>query len=196
MHKDLYRVFYFVDCFNKEELNKLNKKISIIYRNYKKKIDISEIEKIAIFCKKNKIKFYLSNHPNLAFKMRLDGVYLPSFNLSLNVKKYKNFKNFEILGSGHNIREFQKKQAQGVKYLFLSPLFKTKKSNNYLDIHKFNNLRKLINVKVIALGGINQNNYKKMRLINCFGMASISYIKISPKINDLLKIENGFKNRI
>ena len=78
----------------------------------------------------------------------------------------------------------------------LSPLFKTKKSNNYLDIHKFNNLRKLINVKVIALGGINQNNYKKMRLINCFGMASISYIKMSPKIDDLLKIENGFKNRI
>ena len=52
MHKDLYRVFYFVDCFNKEELNKLNKKISIIYRNYKKKIDISEIEKIAIFLQK------------------------------------------------------------------------------------------------------------------------------------------------
>ena len=61
--------------------------------------------------------------------------------------------------------------------IFLSPLFKTKKNNNYLDIHKFNNLRKLINVKVIALGGINQNNYKKMRPINCFGMASISYIK-------------------
>ena len=128
--------------------------------------------------------------------MRLDGVYLPSFNLSLNVKKYKSFKKFEILGSAHNIKEFQKKKAQGVKYLFLSPLFKTKKSKNYLDIHKFNNLQKLTNVKVIALGGINQNNYKKIRLINCFGMASISYIKMSPKIDDLLKIENGFKNRI
>ena len=128
--------------------------------------------------------------------MRLDGVYLPSFNLSLNVKKYKNFKKFEILGSAHNIKEFRKKKAQGVKYLFLSPLFKSKKSNNYLDIHKFNNLQKLTNLKVIALGGINQSNYKKMRLINCFGMASISYIKMSPRIDDLLKIENEFKNRI
>jgi len=127
MHKDLYRVFYFVDCFNKEELNKLNKKISIIYRNYKKKIDISEIEKIAIFCKKNKIKFYLSNHPNLAFKMRLDGVYLPSFNLSLNVKKYKNFKKFEILGSAHNIKEFQKKKPKVLSIFFYLLYLKQRK---------------------------------------------------------------------
>ena len=35
---------------------------------------------------------------------------------------------------------------------------------------------KLTNKKIIALGGINQKNLKKVRMLNCYGFASISHI--------------------
>ena len=38
-----------------------------------------------MFCKKKKIKFFLSNEIKLALKLDLDGVYLPSFNKCLRV---------------------------------------------------------------------------------------------------------------
>ena len=159
-------------------------------------LDINEILRLRQFCRSNNRKLYLANNIKLAINLNLNGVYIPAFNKDIGFNKFNTKKDFLILGSAHNIYEIKEKEKQGVEIIFLSPLFKTKKSNNYLDIHKFNNLQKLTNVKVIALGGINQNNYKKMRFINCFGMASISYIKMSPKIDNLLKIENGFKNRI
>ena len=43
MQKKLPKVYLFIDDFNPLDLNNLNKNISIIYRNYKKKLDESTI---------------------------------------------------------------------------------------------------------------------------------------------------------
>jgi len=82
-------------------------------------------------------------------------------------------KNFNILGSGHNIKEIRIKEAQKVDKLFISSLFK--KNKNLLGINKFNLISKLKKKKVIALGGISKENLKKLRLVNCSGFAGISY---------------------
>ena len=37
-------------------------------------------------------------------------------------------------------------------------------------------LKKITSNKVIALGGINNFNLKRLQLTNCFGIASISFI--------------------
>ena len=42
---------------------------------------------------------------------------------------------------------------------------------------RFINLKKLTRKKVIALGGINYSNFKKLRFTDCYGIASISSIK-------------------
>ena len=51
---------------------------------------------------------------------------------------------------------------QKIEQIFLAPLFKTKKSNKTLDVLKFNNLTKFTKKPIIALGGINKNNIKKI----------------------------------
>ena len=132
--------------------------------------------KIKKFCKSIYRKFYLANNIKLANKLNLDGVYIPSFNRSLAVKILKN-KNISVVGSAHNIKEINEKKKQGVGLIFISPVFKTLKSGKYLGIIKFNNLSKLNNNNSIALGGINQSNLKQIKKQNCFGYASISYIK-------------------
>ena len=58
--------------------------------------------------------------------------------------------------------------------IFLSPIFPTKKSNNFLGIHKFNHLTNYTKKKIICLGGIKKNNLNKIKLINVYGFSSVS----------------------
>mgnify|MGYP002885730497 FL=1 len=143
----------------------------MIYRNYKKKVDENLIKKIKYFCKQKKIKFLLSNNFKLAIKLDLDGVYLPSFNKDIRHNNYLLKKEFIVLGSAHNLKEIKIKEKQGVKAIFISSIFR--KKGTYLGINKFNNLKKHTFKNVIALGGINKNNIKKLKLLNIYGFAGI-----------------------
>ncbi len=143
----------------------------MIYRNYKKKIDENLIKKIKFFCRKKRIKFLISNNFKLAIKLDLDGVYLPSFNKDFRHNNYALKRKFIILGSAHNLKEVKIKEKQGVKAIFISSIFK--KKNTYLGINKFKNLTKYTYKNIIALGGINKKNIKKLKLLNIYGFAAI-----------------------
>ena len=108
----------------------------MIFRNYSlKNIDETLLIKIKKYCKKKKIKFYLSNHIKIALKLNLDGAYIPSFNKSFNHLNYSLKKNFQIIGSAHNINEIRVKEIQKVKKILISSIFK--KNKNYLGINRF-----------------------------------------------------------
>ena len=107
--------------------------------------------------------------------MGFDGAYIPSFNKSTKHLNYRLKKNFSILGSAHDIKEIRFKETQKVSQLFISSIFK--KNKNYLGIYRFINLKKLSRTKIIALGGINENNIKKLSLVNCAGFAAIRYFE-------------------
>ena len=102
-------------------------------------------------------------------------MYIPSFNKDKNHLSFSFKKSFLIIGSAHNNKEIKIKESQGVKILFLSSIFK--KNKNYLGINKFNLLSKLSNKKIVALGGVSGVNFKKLKLLNCFGFAGISYFE-------------------
>ena len=173
MSLHLSKKFFFISDFNKEYINKVPKKTAFIYRNYGKEIEIDKLIDFKNACKnKNKLLF-IANEIKIAFKYSLDGVYIPSFNnqLNLNIKKRKNSM---ILGSAHNLREIKIKEKQNVDIIFLVPLFLTKKSNKFLDICNFNKLSISTKKKIVALGGINNKNYKKLRLLNIDGFAGIT----------------------
>ena len=89
----------------------------------------------------------------------------------------KNTRNLKVIGSAHNIKEIKIKEKQGVEVLFISPLFNLKKSNRFLEVLKFNLLAQTTSKKIIALGGINQSNIKKLNLLKVEGFAGISYFQ-------------------
>ena len=169
-------IYYYINKFDKEEIYKLNKSINIIYRNYSNKINTKELLQLVIFCKKQRRKVYISNNLKLALRFNFDGVYIPSFNKLL---RYKNIikKNFEVIGSAHNIKEVINKELQGCTKIFLCPIFKTKKNRNYLGVAKFNLIKLSIKKDIIALGGINEKNMNYLRMCNVKGVAGISWIK-------------------
>ena len=176
MHELFPKYYYFINKLDIEEIKDLNNKIALIYRNYQDKPDITKIKIFFDFCKKRKIKFLISNHFDIAFKLSLDGLYIPSFNKRFFYRR-KYSKNFIITGSAHNIKEIKTKEKQNVDLIFLSPIFKIKKSNLFLDIAKFNILSKLSKKRIIALGGIKTSNFKKLKMTRAFGFSGISHIK-------------------
>ena len=168
--------YYFINKFDTNIIDKQDKQTTIIYRNYNSKtIDQDLILKIKKYCKRRKIKFYLSNHIKLAIKLNLDGAYIPSFN---KCKKHLSFtlkKQFSIIGSAHNIKEIKIKEIQNVNKIFLSSVFK--KNKNYLGINKFKLISNFTKKKVIALGGISKKNINKLKLLNNSEFAGISYFE-------------------
>ena len=176
MHYYKNTKYYFINKFDTNNIDKQDKNTIIIYRNYsEKKIDRLLILKIKNYCKKKKIKFYLSNDIKLAINLNLDGAYIPSFNKNFNHLSFSYKKSFKIIGSAHNFKEIRNKEIQKVEKIFLSSLFK--KNNNYLGINKFKLLSKFTMKKVVILGGISKKNVKKLKLLEYLEFAGISYFE-------------------
>ena len=172
----MIRKYYFINKFKRDNIDRLDSQTSVIYRNYDTKIVNKEIIlKIKKYCKKKKIKFYLSNNIKLAIKLNLDGAYIPSFDKSKRHLSFSLKKNFSIIGSAHNIKEIRTKENQNVSKIFISSLFK--KNKNYLGINKFKLISKLTSKKIVALGGINKNNIIKLKVLNTSEFAGISYFE-------------------
>jgi len=174
MHINKFRKYYFINKFETNNIDRLDNQTVIIYRNYNHKTANTElIVKIRKYCRKKKIKFLLANNFKLAIKLNLDGVYIPSFNKSVQHLAFSLKKKFIIIGSAHNIKEIKQKEIQNVDKIFISSLFK--KNKNYLGINKFRLISNYTKKKVVVLGGVSKNNLKKLKLLNASEFAGISY---------------------
>tara|TARA_B100000780_G_scaffold273540_1_gene237259 strand:- start:1048 stop:1575 length:528 start_codon:yes stop_codon:yes gene_type:complete len=175
MHNKLLTKYYFINKFDTNYIDKQDSQTIIIYRNYNLRAKKSLILKIRNYCKKKGYKFLLSNNIKLALSLKLDGIYIPSFNNNTKHLSYTFRKNFIIVGSAHNLKEMIIKKQQGVQAIFLSSIFK--KNKNYLGINKFKLLSLLTKKKIIALGGISSKNLRLLSLTSCYGVAGISFFE-------------------
>ena len=179
MHNNIPRSFIFLDQYNSQIFKNNNTNIGIIYRNYNAQKRENELIKIARACKKKRYPLFISNDIKLAIKYKAEGIYIPSFN------KTKNFANLEkkniiILGSAHNQKEIQNKIYQNCSAIFLSPVFHVEKSKKFLDIYKFNYLSQRNKIRILALGGISEENIYKLKLLNIKGFGGIRLFKKKP----------------
>ena len=191
MHKYLPSLFIFLDQYNSQIFKNKNTNIGIIYRNYNERKRENELIKIAKACKKNRYQLFVSNDTKLALKVKADGIYVPSFNKTkhfLNLEK----KNVVILGSAHNQQEIQKKISQNCSAVFLSPLFNIKKSKKFLGLHQFNYLSYMNKINIFALGGISENNIRKLKLLYISGFGGIRIFKKKPAYKRPVFSKNNF----
>ena len=176
MHFNLLKKYYFINSFDTNIINKQDKTTIFIFRDYQSsELNIDEILKLKNFLKKRGNKFVLANNFKIALKLKLDGVYLPSFYKKFDHLNYLTHPNFIILGSAHNIKEIKIKELQKVQGIFISSLYK--KNNNFLGINKFKIISRYSKKNIIALGGISKKNIKKLKLLNISGFAGISFFE-------------------
>jgi thiamine monophosphate synthase len=171
------KYYYFINNFNPLELKKINnnKNLLLIYYDTKQS-NIEDIYKIKNFAKKNKIKLYISNYNHKFSNIKIDGIHIPSSNKKriLNLKK-----GLDIIGTAHNQLEFYFKKKQGCSKIFLSPLFKTKKysDNKILNTNKFRLISREWLITKLALAGIKEKNFNKLKDLEIQGVGTASYFK-------------------
>jgi thiamine-phosphate pyrophosphorylase len=175
--------YFFTNVLNETISNNIIKfkNVCIIYKPEKHiSKNYIEILKIRNFCKKNKIKFYISDDYKLANKFAANGIFLSSINKSF-IRPIQLQNDFNIVGSAHNTFEYWVKNRQNCKEIMLSPLFFNKKysSNKILGITRFNLMSINWSLKLCALGGINLGNLRKLKMLKASSIAFISLMNSS-----------------
>ena len=157
--------------------------------SYKQKIVIGE--KIKKICKKYKVNFLVNDDPLLSKKIVADGCHLGQ--KDMNIKEARKILGKKIIGiTCHNSIKFAKKAIKdGADYIAFGAFYetKTKKVKYKSNIRILNQTKKLTNTPIVAIGGINSENYKKLLLNNANFLAISSYIWNNKKYKPLEALE-------
>jgi thiamine-phosphate pyrophosphorylase len=149
--------------------------VNVICKDLNNNLDLKNLLEIKKFCKKNNIKFYIADNYKLAVKLKSNGLFISSWNKK-NYLKYK--PEFKFIGSAHNQLDIYYKKRQKCDFIVISPIFYNSKysKNSILKPIKFNILLKFCDIKIIALGGINDKTFKKILLTKSVAVGFFSWI--------------------
>mgnify|MGYP001411916686 FL=1 len=149
---------------------------------FKKKLLIGK--KIKKICKKFKVKFLINDDAYLAKKLNADGCHLGQNDM--NIHKARELIGNKIIGiTCHNSIKLAKIALENkADYLAFGAFYSTKtKKTKYkpsLDILK--KAKKITKKPIVAIGGINSNNYKKLLLNKANLLAISGYIWKNKKL--------------
>ena len=160
--------------------------------SFKQKIIIGK--KIRKICRFNNVKLIVNDDPWLTKKIDADGCHLGQKDMEIN--KARTIIGDKIIGiTCHNSLKLAKKAIRSkATYLAFGAFYptKTKKTKFKASTKILNEANKLTNIPLVAIGGINSKNYKKLLLNKANLLAISGYIwnnkKYKPRqVIDLLK---------
>ena len=151
----------------------------------KKKILIGK--KVKKICKFFKVKFLVNDDPMVAKKINADGCHLGQ--KDMNILKARKIIGKKIIGiTCHNSIKLAKAAIKNQADYIAFGAFnssKTKRVKYKANIKLINKAKKLIKIPIVAIGGINDKNYKKLLLNNANFLAISGYIWNNKKLNPL-----------
>ena len=148
-------------------------------------------KKIKKICKKFNVKFLINDDVNLAKKLNADGCHLGQKDMHI-LKARKLIKNKIIGITCHNSLRLAKVALKNkADYIALGAFnySKTKKVRFKASISLLNKVRKITKTPIVAIGGINSDNYKKLLLNKANFLAISGYIWKNKKYKPLEAIE-------
>ena len=175
------------------EVLKLNKVAFFQLRlkdlSLKKRLYIGK--KIKKICKKYKTNFLINDDPLLAKKLDSDGCHLGQKDMPLS--KAKKLLGKKIIGiTCHNsIRLAKLAIKNNADYLAFGAfnISKTKKTKYRAKLSLIKKIKKLTKTPIVAIGGINSENYKKLLLNKANFLAISGYIWNNKKLKPIEAIK-------
>ena len=183
--KSFYNILNLVLKTNKVKFFQLRLKKQSI----EKKIIIAK--KILKICRRNRVKFIINDDPNLALKVNAHGCHLGQKDMNI-IKARKILKNKIIGVTCHNSIKLAKKALlNGANYIALGSFYKTKTKKVIYKANTttLNKIKKSLKIPVVAVGGINEKNYKYLLLNKADFLAISGYIWKNKKLEPLRAIE-------
>jgi thiamine-phosphate pyrophosphorylase len=157
--------------------------------SFKQKIIIGK--KINQICKKNGVKFLVNDDPILSKKLNADGCHLGQKDMSLS--EARKIVGNKIIGiTCHNSIKLAKVAIkEKASYIAFGAFFSTttKKVKFKASTKILNKVKKLTKTPIVAIGGINFNNYKKLLLNNANLLAISGYVWNNKKYKPLETIK-------
>lgn len=140
-----------------------------------------ELEQLAIrvknLCKKYNVPLIINDDPYLVKKIDADGLHLGQDDMS--IEEARRIVGEKIIGiSTHNKEEAIFAENSGADYIGVGAVFETKTKDNTisLSMEKLEEITKSVTIPCVAIGGINQDNIKKLKGKGLSGVAVISVI--------------------
>ena len=147
-------------------------------KKYSNKQKILIGKKIKKICKKYKVNFLVNDDPFLSKKIDADGCHLGQ--KDMNIKEARKILGKKIIGiTCHNSIKLAKKAIKAKADYIAFGAFnetKTKKVKYKASIRLLDQAKKLTNIPLVAIGGINSKNYKNLLLNKANFLAISSYI--------------------
>jgi len=144
--------------------------------SFKKKLLIGR--KLKKICKRFNIKFLINDDVFLAKKLNADGCHLGQ--KDMNILKARRLIGKKIIGiTCHNSIKLAKNAVKNkADYIALGAFnySKTKKVKYRASINLLKKVRRITKLPIVAIGGINSNNYKKLLLNKANFLAISNYI--------------------
>ena len=158
------------------------------YSSKEKKLIGTKIKNI---CKKNNVKFLINDDPILALELNADGCHLGQ--KDMKIKKARKIIGKKIIGiTCHNSIKLAKQAVkEGANYLAFGAFYssKTKKTSHVATLEILKKVKKFTKTRIVAIGGINSHNYRKLLLNNANFLAISSYIWRNKKYKPLEAIK-------
>ena len=183
-----------ITFFKSLELVFKSKKVSFFQlrlKNEKLSKKILFSKKIIKICRKYGVKFLVNDDPILALKVNADGCHLGQKDMSI-IKAKKILKNKIIGITCHNsIRLAKKALMNGANYIAVGAFYKTKTKKVKFRAKPsiLRKIKKLSDNPIVAIGGINEKNYKKLLLNKANFLAISGYIWNNKKYKPYEAIE-------
>ena len=155
-----------------------------------KKIELIA-KKIKKICRKYKVKFLINDDPYLAKKLNADGCHLGQ--KDTDIITARKILGKKIIGvTCHNSISLAKKALdQKANYLAFGAFYssKTKKVKYKANVSVLKKIKKITNKPIVAIGGINNKNYKNLLLNNANFLAISGYIFNNKKLKPIKAME-------
>ena len=165
---------HLIKLFKSEKINYFQLRL----KNEKNKRKFLIGKKIKKICKKYKVNFLINDDPILANKLNADGCHLGQ--KDMNIVDARNILKKKIIGiTCHNSIKLAKTAINNkADYIALGSFYtsKTKKIRYKAKINILNSIRKMTKIPIVAIGGINSKNYKKLLLNKANFLAISGYI--------------------
>ena len=144
--------------------------------SWEKKIKVGA--KIKNICKKNKVKFIINDDPLLTLKLNADGCHLGQNDMDIKIAK-KILGNKIIGVTCHNSLNLAKEAINAkASYIAFGSFYKskTKKTKHVASIKIIRKVKRFTKTPIVAIGGINFDNYKNLLLNKVNFLAISNYI--------------------
>ncbi len=149
---------------------------AVIYRDYDDPKRAAIARRYAAMCRSRGVLFLIAEDAPLALSTGADGVHLPSRAIrKFNSALYAPAVPFILTASCHNAEELRIAAEAGVDAALLSPVFATDShpDTDELGSERFKALAAAAAIPVLALGGVNETNARRLAGRNVAGIAAI-----------------------